>query len=331
MALSIAAQNRQPMTAERHHYVPQFYLRGFVKDLGHPRLFAVDTTERKSFHPSPKDVAVELDFHTIDLSGKPSDIVEKTIAKMESEFAPAVARIRESQSVADNEDRSLLFMLIAMLLLKNPGMRKRISKPFGELALTTMAMEASDPKRWALKMEQAKKEGTIEKDADTDKLRDLLLKGDAFKVGLSVEGHLYFESQLLNGIAGMLAQRHWVLLRTSKERTGFITSDNPVTLSWYDQQGTPYPPGLGLRNTQLLFPIANELAAMGTFECPSRLLDASDGVIAGFNGNTIIQRNRQVYARDSDFLYQMKHNARLMRGVELLDDEAVMSPEEPGV
>ncbi len=315
------------MIAERHHYVPQFYLRCFVKNPKRPRLLAIDTTERKTFHPSPKDVAVELNFHTVDVSGKPSDIVETKIAEMESEFAPAIARIRESQSLANDEDRSLLFTFIALLFIKNPGMRSRISKPLGDIALYTMGMQASNSKAWALKMEEAKQEGTIEQDDDTEKLRHLLLQGNAFKVGLSVAGHLHFEFSAVAFIAKMLAQRHWILLRAPQDKTGFITSDNPVTLTWYDQEGTPYSPGLGLPNTQLLFPIANELGLMGTFEYPSQFLDANDEAIAGFNGNTIIHRNRQVYARDSDFLYQMKHNERAMRGFELLTDQAVLTKE----
>jgi hypothetical protein len=315
------------MTAERHHYVPQFYLRGFVKDPKHPRLFAIDTTERKVFHPSPKDVAVELNFHTIDISGKPSDVVETTMSEMESMFAPAVARIRESQSLASDEDRGLLFTFMAFLLIKNPRMRSRISKPLGDLALYTMQMEASDPESWNRKMEQAKREGTIAQGADTEQLRRLLLQGDAFKVGLSVAAHLYFEFRAIDFIAKMLEQRHWMLLRAPQNKTGFITSDNPVTLTWYDQEGTPYPPGLGLPNTQLLFPIANELGLMGTFEYRSQTLAGDDAAIAGFNGNTIIYRNRQVYARDSEFLYQMKHNTTLMRGLELLEDPAVFTKE----
>lgn len=181
------------MIAERHHYVPQFYLPGFVKDPKQPRLFAIDTFKRKAFHPSPKDVAVELNFHTIDISGKPSDIVETKLAEMESEFAPAIARIRDRQSLANDEDRHLLLTFMAFLSIRNPRMRSRISKPLGDLALRTMQMQAGDSKAWALKMEQAKRDGTIEQDADTDERRKLLLQGDAFTVGLSVAGHLHFE------------------------------------------------------------------------------------------------------------------------------------------
>lgn len=148
-----------------------------------------------------------------------SDIVETKIVEMESTFAPAIARIRESQSLASDEDRGLLFAFMALFLIKNPGMRSRISKPLGDLALYTMRMEASDPQSWTSKMEQAKREGTIEQGADTEQMRKLLLQGDAFKVGLSVAGHLYFEFSAIAFIAKMLAQRHWILLRGHQDKS----------------------------------------------------------------------------------------------------------------
>jgi hypothetical protein len=54
------------MTARQHHYVPQCYLKGFVKDRKKPKLFVVDCKERRSFSTSPDNVAAERDFHRID-------------------------------------------------------------------------------------------------------------------------------------------------------------------------------------------------------------------------------------------------------------------------
>jgi hypothetical protein len=109
-----------------------------------------------------------------------------------------------------------------------------------------------------------------------------------------------------------------------------VTSDNPVTLTWFDQEGAQYPPGLGLSTTQLIFPISNELTAIGTFEYAHRVVDADDDYIAKINGNTILVRNRQVYAQGSDFQYQMKHHERRMRGSDLLTDQCVLDPEPNG-
>ena len=55
------------MTARQHHYVPPCYLRGFVYDRDKPKLFVVDLKERRTFTTNPKNVAVERDFHAVDI------------------------------------------------------------------------------------------------------------------------------------------------------------------------------------------------------------------------------------------------------------------------
>jgi hypothetical protein len=314
------------LPARRHHYVPQFYLRGFCKEPDHPRLFVIDTEKRTSFCTTPANVAVELDFHTIDSPGQPPDIVESKLAELEGEISPALTRIRVSRSLQNDEDRALLFTFIALLLIKNPGMRDRISEALGKVEMYRFQMLASNPEAWAAEMERAKLDGTIDKDADTETLRKLVLE-DAFKIGVSVPGHLKLEFDLLLAIIDLVAARNWMLFSAREDRTGFVTSDSPVSLTWFDQEGTPYPPGLGLRNTQLIFPIANELAAVGIFEYSSRVADADEDFVAKINGNTILFRNRQVYARDSDFQYEMKHHGKRMQGLELLEDACVLDRE----
>jgi hypothetical protein len=65
-------------------------------------------------------------------------------------------------------------------------------------------------------------------------------------------------------------------------------------------------PGLGLRRTQLLFPISNELAAIGTFELEDDdELAANDLLIAQIDGSIIHHATRQVYTRDNDFLLRL--------------------------
>jgi Protein of unknown function (DUF4238) len=316
------------LPARRHHYVPQFYLRGFCKEPDHPRLFVVDTDKRTPFYTNPANVAVELDFHTIDSPVHPPDIVESKLAELEGEISLGLARIRENRSLQNDDDRALLFTFIALLLIKNPGMRNRISDAVGKAEMYRSQMMARDPKVWEREMGRAKQEGSIESDSDSQTLRELVLKG-AFKIGLSVPGHLSLEFSLLPEIIMLVAARKWLLFCTRDSETGFVTSDNPVTLTWFDQERAQYPPGLGLRTTQLIFPISNELATIGTFEYDARLIDADEDFVAKINGNTILLRNRQVYARDSDFQYQLKHHDKRMRGAELLEDACVLD-REPG-
>jgi hypothetical protein len=142
------------LPARRHHYVPQFYLRGFCKEPDHPRLFVVDTEKRTSFCTTPSNVAVELDFHTINNPGQPPDVIETKLAELEGAISAGLARIRASCSLQNDEDRALLFTFIALLLIKTPGMRHRISDAIGKAEMYRSQMMASNPKVWEKQMER---------------------------------------------------------------------------------------------------------------------------------------------------------------------------------
>jgi hypothetical protein len=59
--------------ARRHHYVSQFYLKGFAADPSNPLLYVVDLINQKSYRTGTPRVAVENDFHTIGIDGQPPD------------------------------------------------------------------------------------------------------------------------------------------------------------------------------------------------------------------------------------------------------------------
>ena len=82
------------MTARRHHFVPQCYLKGFVRHRNKPKLFVVDGRERRSFHTAPANVAAERDFHTIEIEGFPPDALENSFASFEADVRTTVSTMR---------------------------------------------------------------------------------------------------------------------------------------------------------------------------------------------------------------------------------------------
>jgi hypothetical protein len=84
--------------------------------------------------------------------------------------------------------------------------------------------------------------------------------------------------------------------------------------------------GHGRRGTQIIFAIANELAVMGAFEAYDDEIDVGQSVVAQVNATIILYAERQIYARDGHFAYEMEHNTRIMRGFELLRDQATSRP-----
>lgn len=82
-----------------HHYVPQFYLRGFSDGVGRKaRLFAVDLDEKKSFKPSVRNVGSKRNFNRVELEGVDPNQLEDELAEHETIFASHLADVIEKRS-----------------------------------------------------------------------------------------------------------------------------------------------------------------------------------------------------------------------------------------
>lgn len=148
------------MIARQHHYVPQCYLNSFVADRDKPRLCVVDAKERRAFLSNPANVAVERDFHRIDVAGHRPDVLENAFSQFEGQLDQALRRIVAARSVADENDRTLLFNLIASIATKNPRRREQVRAFQDETAKKMMQMVTSTPERWAANVERIRAEGT---------------------------------------------------------------------------------------------------------------------------------------------------------------------------
>jgi len=145
-----------------------------------------------------------------------------------------------------------------------------------------------------------------------------------YKVTMPTNVHLALELQSIEAVLPFFFRRKWVLLRAPPGQTGFITSDDPVCLMWSDPARRQHfkGPGHGVTGTLVIFPLCNELALMGTFEGVEGLKNATAVEIAQINAAIAVHAERQIYARDASFTYQMAHNGRIMQGNEFLADQA---------
>jgi hypothetical protein len=328
----VVRRRRCPMTARQHHHVSQCYLKGFVRDREAAKLFVIDAKEHRSFITSPKNVAVERDFHAVDFEGLPPDAFENDLSGFETELDNALRRIVATRSITkDENDRAYLLNFICLLAIKNPGLRENFRAAHEQTAKIMMDLATATPERWAAQVDRAKKAGFLRTDADIDyeKMREFVTRGE-YRIETLTSMHLQIEMQTFDKILPLIFNRKWMLFKAPANTTGFVTSDHPMCLMWSDpaKRGGFWPPGLGLARTQLLFPISNELAAIGAFEIDEMETEATELQIAQINGSIILHARRQVYARDSDFLYKMQHNPTIMRGADLLNDQALSRGQE---
>jgi hypothetical protein len=76
LVIQIAIGNFMPHS-RNHHYVSQFYLKGFSKNGGaKAKLFVYDKEQIKYFQSSPRGVASKRDFNRISVKGQVNKFIQ---------------------------------------------------------------------------------------------------------------------------------------------------------------------------------------------------------------------------------------------------------------
>ena len=89
---------KKPKIARLHHYLPQFYLKGFCGNRQNLSLYCIDKEERKAFEANIKNIGAEKDFYKID-NGTEPDIYKKHLSKIEVKLSKALKKIKETSSL----------------------------------------------------------------------------------------------------------------------------------------------------------------------------------------------------------------------------------------
>jgi hypothetical protein len=153
----IAMAKEVKAAPRRQHFVPQFYLRGFVGEKN--RLFVVDRPSKKTFRTAPKNVAAERDFNRVDVEGMDPNAVEKALAEFEGKVAPAFERVKTAKSLANKDDRDAVINLVCALAVRNPRQRAAINDFVGELAQRAVEVGLETKDRWESQVTQMKAAG----------------------------------------------------------------------------------------------------------------------------------------------------------------------------
>ena len=110
--------------ARNHHYVPQFYLRGFLDpNRQNEQFHVIDKVDRRHFVTSPRNIAAQRDFNKINIQGHAVDEIESRLAQVEGQAATVLRDIAQNATLPQNRDMDVLVVFVGILTVNNPQIR----------------------------------------------------------------------------------------------------------------------------------------------------------------------------------------------------------------
>ena len=110
-----------------HHYVPQFYQRGFIAD-NTKKIWAYEK-EIPPRHRSVRSTGMQIDLYAIQDSKGNTDFatVEKELSRLENSAARLIQRIKKREQMTQN-DRRLLCRFVSVMWRRTPKHERKVKE-----------------------------------------------------------------------------------------------------------------------------------------------------------------------------------------------------------
>lgn len=292
------AQKKGSGGARNHHFVPQFYLKGFAKLRSKDAqltAFGLDTGKR--FETKPRNVAAKRDYNRVDIEGVDPNFVETEMAKIEGDLDSAFKRVIDAASIDDEDDLSWLLLLVSRLAVSSPAFRDQREKFMEDVAKKMMQMMLQTGETWDSVQSGMPENIRAKPTVPYAKMKESIDTGAIYPV-VNQDVLIQHEVKLWAEMMPAIEARKWTLMVSNNGIGNFATSDRPVSLRWDDKEmnGRVHGVGLGMKKTTLIFPVSRHLALSGSFEYENGHVPASKELVAQVNLRTLLGADKQLYA-----------------------------------
>jgi hypothetical protein len=251
------------MTKKRHHYLPEFYLDGFVNPHNGPYMWVYEKGDPKIRKASVKDVAVQKHYYSfVTPEGqKDSETFENFLAFIENNVAPVFQKIKK-QEILSEEERSWFAIFLASLVTRVPNFRESIEESAAEVIRRINLKMASDTEGFKSMIRNFENETGSKVNLPIEDLQKFILDGE-YKIKVDPQFSLSMMT-LINDFSPIFHKMNWTIFISDDHK--FVTSDNP--LFYNDPTHDPRSPfGVGFlsKNIRLTFPVTKELALLATW------------------------------------------------------------------
>lgn len=304
--------------SRNHHYIPQFYLRGFSDaSLPGEQLQVIDKTERRSFLTNPK-----RDFNQAEIPGLPADDAEKRIfGLIDREAAKALKYIIDNRKLPTGTEMRNLIYFVAVLAAQNPYIRDILINAETEFHKQRMRSLVSSREMYESASQGVRSSGP----KVPYEVAKQFVEGGHYTIKIEFP-HGYHMGHELNTIQEVVfplfSRREWSLLISEEDTSNFVCSDRPVGLfeiinppNQWPYSNTSTKPIV--KDLELTMPLNLRMALHATFGDPSVIATASERDVAFINGRTIHAATRQIYCSHLDFKFL--DNEEIKKGRDLVN------------
>lgn len=215
---------------KRHHYIPQFYLKGFSTDKAH--LYVLDKlgeVDKRIRYQTTESIAFQNNLYTYQAKGKKKETLEDTFAQLEGVAAKIIRKI-ESRELLSDQDRYDFSIFISFLWIRTPFSKKEFEKTTADLYEKTARMSIAMRPKEDIKnfFKQHEEELT---DQQIDNMIDFATNEKRSRINVEVPQN-YWIKQMLSmglGISPALEIADWEF-KVAEKPFAFLTSDNPFLL-----------------------------------------------------------------------------------------------------
>ena len=277
-----------------HHYIPQYYLKGFASPDG-DMIWVYEKGGSLKFPANIKKIAQKTNYYSTE--------VERYLAnEIEGPANSVIKKIRDRKQLTQSEKEKLAIYMVVML--------KRVPQSKIRMKKMAPAVAQSLQQKWDKEISKL----ILENPSQTDlfEKRRAEIKANLNKYSKNLPKDFWLElipSERTPNIVKVIPKMTWLFL-TCEKFPAFLTCDNPV----FYFQGI----GVGKPESEITFPISSNIVLWATWrsDIQKEYSQIKNQAIKEINRRTATNATRFIYhARDEDwiprFINKQEHQLNL--------------------
>jgi hypothetical protein len=284
------------------HYIPRFYLSGFVD----PEILTREGKEvlwvyekQKPIRcSSPKNEARQRDFYTATQNGSRNVDVEIWFGKLENQVAPIIARLAKDGRHVTEREREWLALFIGTMQGRTPAGRWQDENKIQPAVTQILKEAAADPSKFQSFIKETYHLPESE-ECTLEEIRQGILAGRSEDISARHDFRLLSIIEVGKKVAQVLLEMNWQTIY-SEAPSFFLTSDDPVVSHTIDEQANRLHlrMGVGAPGVNIWFPLSRTVCLRINKSCESGCGRWVSAGIRWVNKLAIMCADRWVYASE---------------------------------